>query len=317
MAIHIARKTVQAIDNAIKADGGDSYRSWLQKVLPHIGDAYRQEGDDFRTHLGASVLGNECARVPWYNFRWTSKGEFDGRILRLFNRGHLEEARFIAMLLTIGCEVLQQDENGKQFRVKFANGHGGGSGDGVVRYLPDLGDTYALSEFKTHNDKSFTELAGKPEEWRDCVYKDKPFTGKGVRETKFEHYVQMQIYMRLMELPVGLYMAVNKNTDDLYAELVMLDTTIADEFIERGRLLAYSHTPPNRLGNSAGFWKCRFCEFKAPCHLRKAPLLNCRTCNHSDVVDDGNWSCTLKRKLLSKAEQVRGCEHYKVLKAFE
>ena len=28
-----------------------------------------------------------------------------GRILRLFNRGHLEEARFIALLLLIGVQV--------------------------------------------------------------------------------------------------------------------------------------------------------------------------------------------------------------------
>ena len=40
-------------------------------------------------------------------------------MLRLFNRGHIEEARFIAMLLTIGMPVYQQDAEGKQFRIHF------------------------------------------------------------------------------------------------------------------------------------------------------------------------------------------------------
>ena len=50
--------------------------------------------------------------------------------------GHLEEGRFIALLLACGVEFYQHDENGEQFRVKFA-GHGGGSGDGIAIEVPD------------------------------------------------------------------------------------------------------------------------------------------------------------------------------------
>ena len=45
----------------------------------------------FRSHLGASVIGNKCKRAIWFNFRWVKKPEFSGRQLRLFNRGHKEE----------------------------------------------------------------------------------------------------------------------------------------------------------------------------------------------------------------------------------
>lgn len=316
MAIYIARQTINKIDSSIQADSGNAYRGWLQRVLPHIGDAYRQDEGGFRSHMGASLLGNECARVPWYNFRWTVKGQFEGRMMRLFNRGHLEEARFIAMLLSIGTEIYQQDENGKQFRISFADGHGGGSGDGIGKGLPEVPETSVLCEFKTHGEKSFMELAGKLDEWRAHLAGKGPFTGKGVREAKFEHYVQMQLYMRKMELVAGLYMAVNKNTDDLYAEIVPLDTEIADMFFTRGEKLVPMHVPPERLSNSPGFWKCRFCEYKPVCHLKAKPEVNCRTCIYSEPQEDATWFCNLHKKKLSFNMQLSGCEKYELSKAY-
>jgi len=193
-AVQIASKTLAAIESTIAGDQGASYRQALQRVLPHIGDAYRGVDSPFRTHLGASVIGDECARKIWYGFHWTTIPSFGGRILRLFNRGHLEEGRFIAALLAIGCQVYQQDENGKQFRISGVSGHFGGSGDGIATGVPDVDPSLpVLLEFKTHNDKSYIKLAK-----------------EGVRSAKFEHYVQMQIYLRKMALTVALYMAVNK-----------------------------------------------------------------------------------------------------------
>lgn len=272
---------------------------WLGRVLPHIGDAYREGEESFRTHMGASLIGHECPREIWYGFRWTTKPHFPGRILRLFNRGHLEEGRFIALHLMCGFQVYQQDAQGKQFRISHAGGHFGGSGDGVVIGLPELEPGQAaLCEFKTHSDKSFIELAGS--NWKDYVdalcgrpttAKDTSFTGKGVREAKFEHYVQMQMYMRKMGLAVALYEAVNKNDDSIYSELVFLDSMLADQFLERGQLLVFAETPPARIGKSIGFYKCRFCDHKAVCHQQAAPAVNCRTCKHSRVVADGTWAC--------------------------
>lgn len=60
--------------------------------------------------LGASQIGRECERQLWYGFRWATMGEaFDGRMLRLFNRGHREEAVFVEELRGIGCDVRDVD----------------------------------------------------------------------------------------------------------------------------------------------------------------------------------------------------------------
>lgn len=292
--IYLAHLTKKAIDEAIEADQGASYRTWLGRVLPHIGDAYSGDTFPFRSHMGASLIGGECGRAVWYGFRWSRRPKFNGRLLRLFNRGHLEEGRFIAQLLMIGVQVFQQDENGKQFRISHANGHFGGSGDGIAIGLPDLPpDQSVLLEFKTHNDKSFKKLVA-----------------EGVKEAKFEHYVQMNIYMRKMGLGIALYGAVNKNDDEEHWELVALDPELADTYLDRGERLVLVQDAPKRLNNSPGFWKCKWCDLKGICHMGEQPDRNCRTCQFVSLSDNGTWKCNKTGANLTKEQQLEGCGEY-------
>lgn len=296
MPVYHATKTLAAIEEVISADQGASYRGWLGKVIPHMGDAYSESTFPFRTHMGASMIGGNCARAIWYGFHWVTKPNFGGRLLRLFNRGHLEEARFIAMLLSIGAEVYQQDENGNQFRISDAGGHFGGSGDGIVVNIPDLDPGVpALCEFKTSAEKPFNKLVK-----------------GGVKEEKFEHYVQMQVYMRKMGIGVALYMVVNKNNDELYAEIVPFDGIIADQFIDRGVNLVFATDAPKKINSSPGWFECKWCDHRPVCHLKAEPQRNCRTCDMSLPKKDGTWICRkdLPSKVLSKEEQYAGCDKW-------
>ncbi len=298
MTVHLAKLTLDAINAGLEKDQGAAYRVALGQVMPHIGDAYRgEEKNPYRSHMGASGIGKDCARAIWYSFRWFSRPQFEGRILRLFNRGHLEEARFIALLLSIGVKVYQQDENGKQFRISDAGGHFGGSGDGIAVGLPDLPTGIpALLEFKTHSEKSFLKVQK-----------------EGVRSAKFEHFVQMNLYMRKMNLTVAMYGAVNKNTDELHLELVALDTITADQFLDRGRQLVFTPTPPKKLNESPGWFECKFCDQRGVCHLGKVPEINCRTCFSSRPAEDGKWYCNvnpLEPKVLTEEMQLAGCNAY-------
>lgn len=299
MTVYLASKTLALIEETIQNDQGASFRGWLGKVIGHMDDAYRTDEFPYRTHLGASGVGDECARKIWYGFHWTTRPKFGGRLLRLFNRGHLEEARFIAMLLMIGAEVFQQDENGKQFRISDAGGHFGGSGDGIVVNIPDLEPGVpALCEFKTSGDKPFQKVKK-----------------EGVRAAKFEHYVQMQVYMRKMGIAVALYMVVNKNDDELYAELVPFNAEIADQFIDRGVKLVWMKHEPEKISNSPGWFACKWCDHRDVCHLKKAPDKNCRTCQHSEPQDDGTWKCKNFESdcygTRTKEQQLEACSDYR------
>jgi hypothetical protein len=307
---------MRAIDSMIQADQGASFRGWLGRVLPHIGDAYRSEEESFRGHMGASLMGSECARSIWYNFRWATKSNFDGRLLRLFNRGHLEEGRIIAQLLMIGAQVWQQDANGKQFKISWAEGHAGGSGDGLALGIPDVPEICLVLECKTHGEKSFVELAGKLPEWRAYVRGEGSFTGKGVKAAKPEHYVQMQIYMRKMGYTMALYVAVNKNTDDQYMELITLNPEIADQFIDRGDKLVWLEAAPTKINPSPGFFLCRFCDHRPVCHLRATPAINCRTCQFSKPVANAAWVCNKHNMELTREKQQVACPDWKVADDF-
>jgi hypothetical protein len=301
MTVFLATKTLQAINVCLAQDQGAAYRVQLGKVVPHMGDAYRgAEKNPFRKHMGASGIGKDCARAIWYSFRWFTKPHFEGRILRLFNRGHQEEARFIALLLAIGVQIFQQDADGKQFRISDAGGHFGGSGDGVAIGLPDMpAGLPCLLEFKTHAKKSFDKLAK-----------------EGVFISKHEHYVQMQVYMRKMNLTVALYGAVNKDNDELYFEIIQLDTITADQFIDRGRQLVFMRDAPKRINESPGWFGCSFCDHKAVCHLKKPAAINCRTCYYAVAQQDGTWVCgepANGAKVLSEDDQLAACSSYVAL----
>jgi len=295
----IAAKTLAAIDHALELDQGNKYRELLRKTISLAEDAYRQDDHPFRAHLGASLIGKDCPRELWYSFRWTEKVRHQGRLLRLFNRGHLEEARFIALLQLIGCEVWSQNINGTQFRILYHKDHFGGSCDCVARGIPDDPTTPILCEFKTHSDKSYNKVAK-----------------EGVRSAKFEHYVQMQMYMGGLKLTRALYLAVNKDNDAIYPELVDFDEEQFNKYLTRAEYVIFSVIPPKKVSESPGWFACKFCDFRNQCHANAAPNRNCRTCTSSVVESDGKWICSKHSKELDKQEQLAGCADYSVAPAF-
>lgn len=298
MTIYLATKTLEAIEKSVAQDGGAAFRVMLGRVLPHIEDAYRAGDSGFRSHLGASLIGRECGRELWYGFRWVMKQKFSGRMLRLFNRGHCEEARFIAMLLISGMRVVQQDENGHQFRISRVGGHLGGSGDGIVYGCPDVPDNQpCLSEFKTHGEKSFVKLVK-----------------EGVQEAKFEHYVQMQSYMKEMGLWYALYLAVNKNTDELYGEIIMREDHVAEQYLDRGEKVIFMESPPKRIATTPAFFKCKFCNYSDICHKGAPVERNCRTCMFSQPLPNGTWHCQKYNCTIDKELQLASCTEYVVIK---
>lgn len=303
MAVIKAVKTLEAIENALQRDQGAAFRGFLKETVMQAGDAYSTKQEPFRSHLGFSLLGRECRRELWYTFHWVTQTVLSGRMIRLFNRGHLEEARFIAILLSIGCKIWHLDENGKQFRVTGYKGHAGGSLDSVILGCPDMPDTPILGEYKTHGEKSFCALVE-----------------NGVQLSKWEHYIQQQMYMDGYNLPASLYLAVNKNTDELYAEIIMADANHAKTFKEKAITIVDASDPPPRINKNPGYYKCKFCDHSGICHGTDQPDRNCRTCWHAVPRENGEWFCTHPvadaafgdSVPLTEETQLIGCEMYEV-----
>lgn len=253
--------------------------------------------DGLRPHLGASLIGHPCSRALWYGFRWVRKASFDGRTLRLFDRGQREEARFIEELRWIGCEVSEGPAEGKQWRLSACGGHFGGSMDAAALSLPESPATWHVCEFKTHNTKSFKDLAS-----------------KGVQESKPQHWCQMQVYMALSGMDRALYLAACKDTDELHAERIHADPAAAKALLERAEQIIFAAEPPMRISNDPAWYQCKMCDYSDTCHGTSAPLPTCRSCAHVTPERDGTWTCEHNHlSALSVQAQKDGCQAHRYI----
>jgi len=252
--------------------------------------------DERRAHLGASVIGRECNLQIWMMFRWFGTRNFPGRILRLFERGQREESWIVRDLRAAGMTVLDCDpETGKQFEYSKLGGHFGGSGDAQATGVPGGGDVLHVCEFKTHNAKSFGVLQK-----------------KGVQEAKPEHYTQTQLYMSWQGTTRGLYVGVNKNTDDIYIERIKADTKVVEAAEAKAEAIIFGSGKPSQISTKATHFKCRFCDLKEYCHESKPPEKNCRTCVHSKPERDGTWRCSISQRAWEDSKPVIDVERQKI-----
>jgi hypothetical protein len=247
--------------------------------------------DGFREHLGASLIGHECERHLFYTFRWVRRAQHAGRILRLFETGQLEEARLIRNLRAAGVIVMDVDpETGRQWAVKACQGHFGGSADAIAIGLHEAPKTKHVCEFKTHNTKSFNALQK-----------------HGLEKSKPQHMAQLQVYMHLLGAERGFYLAVHKDTDQLYSERVKPDLVLAERLLAKAERVINAPRPPAKISDDADYFLCKMCDFAGVCHGTERPERNCRTCLHASPIDGGKWHCASCDQMLSRRHQNAGC----------
>lgn len=232
--------------------------------------------DGPRSHLGASLIGHECAYYLWLAFRWVSKDVFEPRMLRLFERGRREEEWNIRLLRAAGFEVWEVDpSNNKQFRIHGAKGHFGGSLDAISRCPPTYEISFPLlTEFKTCNSGQF-----------------KKAVSEGVKLWAPKYYAQMCEYGKHYGFHFALFWCVNKNDDDIYIEIVELDWNYAKELDIKADEIVFAAQGPERLSEDPSYYTCKYCPKLGVCHNGEAPEKNCRSCRYAEPIEDAQWRC--------------------------
>lgn len=255
---------------------------------------YESIHDEPREHLGASLIGDPCKRKLWYSFRWVLIKKFDGRMLRLFERGKEEETKFNNELRAIGCKVIDLDPStGKQYTFADCMGHFGGSMDAALLGLRESPKTWHVGEYKTSNDKKFQELC------KNKVEKAQP-----------RHYSQMQCYMGWSGMERALYLCTNKNDDSIYQERVKFDREHFEKMRTKALEIIKSPEPLEKLSDDPAWYQCKMCEFHSLCHENRVAQVNCRTCAHSTPIDGGKWKCEALESEIDKARQMEGCPNH-------
>ena len=246
-----------------------------------------------RTYLGFSSLGDPCRKKLWLGWRWASKKIINRRLQRLFARGHAEEEIIIQNLATAGVQVTdRQDEMVHTLLGKHCMGHS----DGTAHNVPQAPKTPHLFEAKTMADKYFNALVE-----------------KGLRMSDPKYYGQINLYMRYKGLTRTLFVATNKNNDKREYLRIPYDEEEGLDLHRKATDIVTSELPPRGISLDPAWHECRWCQQRKVCHGMSPPQVNCRTCAHSVVADDGVWECAMTDKELSEDEQHAACGQYKRL----
>lgn len=293
----------------------------------------READFPFRHHLGASIMGHTCDRYLWFSFRWMREPSHSSRIQRIFNRGNSEEKRIIEMLRktglvlstnlaelcantglpvelnslyllrSYGLDVFIPSEITADTQIK-ANfpPHLGGSLDAILHVPANYVSQYGYFmpvEIKTHNQRSFGELI-----------KDKQST----RWNKPQHFVQGNMYATQTKCNNFLYVAENKNTDELYLIDEQAVTSVATLNLMRAEQIIYRQRAEDNVKTQEQ-WRCRMCDYKDIC--KKSSFndvaINCRTCANALPINDGSWQCTAYMNIIERETEIERasiCPHY-------
>ena len=199
-----------------------------------------------RNYLGASILSDPCARRVAYTWRGELGAPVDGRALRIFKTGDAMEDLLATWVKAAGFKLLTIDPaTGEQFG--FSDGPLAGHADGIITGGPDLGFSYpVLWEAKGLNDRSWSHLVK-----------------NGLKVSKPLYYGQVCIYMLYLNLAACLFTALNKNTSEIYHELVPADPAEAQRLIDLAVSIVRGWMPPRFNAEPTRY--CASCEFEDAC----------------------------------------------------
>ncbi len=121
----------------------------------------------------------------------------------------------------------------------------------------------------------------------------------------------MMAYMGLTGMKRALYLARNKDTDELYSERIRYDSTAFRTIMDRAERIIRATRPPERITDRPDDWRCRFCDAHAICWGGETALpLSCRDFRQSvsatPEIDEGEtwarWSCAKRGRNISPDE---------------
>ena len=113
--------------------------------------------------------------------------------------------------------------------------------------------------------------------------------------------------MGAMHIERTLYVAVNKNTDELYCERIKFNKDAYASLMKRAKKIITGHNA-QRCATRPEDYRCNMCSYKDVCWnteerlvmLEKGCAIDCRSCCHSKPIideDGARWSCGVGKRL--------------------
>lgn len=210
-----------------------------------------------RGYLGASSIGDPCARKLWYMYNGFPSEPFKAETLWNFEDGHRTEDLIAARLRMVkSIELFTHDENGKQFGFSMFGGKFAGHYDGVIRGLIQAPKAWHIWENKACSLKKFNEF-------KACKIK---YGEKNALENwNMTYFVQHQIYMHKENIDRGYLTVALAGGRDIDSCRTEYKPEIAERYTDRAEAIINAKSPPPRISEDATFWLCRFCNQQENC----------------------------------------------------
>lgn len=236
-------------------------RDVSERVNIHIDAAFlaKRLAEPRREYVGASSIGGECLRAIQLGYAGVpiDAGRMEGKVLRIFQVGHVFEDEVARWLIAAGFDLeVVNPETGKQWGFSVLGGKGKGHLDGIVRGGPIPMEYPAMWECKALNDKGWQEVKKK---------------GLAIAKPTYAAQVALdQAYLGLKN--PALFTMLNKNTEELHHELIEFDPGLAQQMSDRMAQVVTATARQEllpRAFNAPTHFKCSWCDFNKSCWSMK------------------------------------------------
>lgn len=232
-----------------------------------------------RQYIGTSSIGNECDAYQALTLRGFPNNDVPGRMLRIFQTGHIMESEVVKDLKAAGVDIMEENPStGRQWEYSALGGHLRCHLDGIA----SISDTDYVLEIKTMNKARFAA-----------------FKKHGVKLSDPKYYAQCQMAMQLSGLTKSLFVALCKDNSEYHAEIVEKDVVEVEKLVDRA--LRATQRKVFRITSHEKAFGCKMCFKSDACWRgrRDEPAADCAKCAHSVPYlnfDYKQWHCSLKRQ---------------------
>jgi len=224
----------------------------LQAMLKLVAERPRENRD----YLGASLIGESCARKIWYKFNRfpEEKSQWADIANCATDSGHWAEKITADRLKQVpGIELHTHQPDGSQYGWSAFEGKFKGHVDGLIRGLLQAPKAPHVWEHKDKDHKKFSDFQS---------VKEKHGEKDTLRNWNEIYYAQAQVNMHYFQIDRH-YMTVSyagaRKYDSCRTEYNGAD---AEKYIDRAYKIINTDAPPPRISENPDFFKCKICPYR-------------------------------------------------------